>query len=73
VSKFTVEDLTSGFRAIKSGVAHNLLYLLPNTYSYPTYLNPRCLKKWKKREIYLNRNPGPAKGERARFGFSETG
>ncbi|MBW1781123.1 MAG: glycosyltransferase family 2 protein [Deltaproteobacteria bacterium] len=38
VTKFRVEDLTSGFRAIKSDMAHNLLYLLPNTYSYPTTL-----------------------------------
>ncbi|MCF8069378.1 MAG: glycosyltransferase family 2 protein [Desulfobacterales bacterium] len=36
VTKFEVEDLTSGFRAIKAEVAENLLYLLPNTYSYPT-------------------------------------
>jgi len=38
VTKFRVEDLTSGFRAIKSDMAHNQLYLLPNTYSYPTTL-----------------------------------
>lgn len=38
VTKTRIEDLTSGFRAVKSGVAHNLLYLLPNTYSYPTTL-----------------------------------
>ena len=47
VSKFTVEDLTSGFRAIKSGVAHNLLYLLPNTYSYPTTLTLGVLRNGK--------------------------
>ncbi len=44
VSKFTVEDLTSGFRAIKSDMAHNLLYLLPNTYSYPTTLTLGVLR-----------------------------
>lgn len=38
VAKFTVKDLTSGFRAVKSDVARNFLYLLPNTYSYPTTL-----------------------------------
>lgn len=47
VSKFAVEDLTSGFRAIKSGVAHNLLYLLPNTYSYPTTLTLGVLRNGK--------------------------
>jgi len=47
VSKFAVEDLTSGFRAVKSGVAHNLLYLLPNTYSYPTTLTLGALRNGK--------------------------
>jgi len=44
VSKFTIQDLTSGFRAIKSEVAHSLLYLLPNTYSYPTTLTLGVLR-----------------------------
>jgi len=47
VSKFAVEDLTSGFRAIKADVAHNLLYLLPNTYSYPTTLTLGVLRNGK--------------------------
>ena len=38
VAKFRILDLTSGFRAVKSGIAKNLLYLIPNTYSYPTTL-----------------------------------
>jgi glycosyltransferase involved in cell wall biosynthesis len=36
VAKFQVMDLTSGFRSIKADLARNLLYLLPNSYSYPT-------------------------------------
>jgi len=44
VSKFTIQDLTSGFRAIKSEVVHSLLYLLPNTYSYPTTLTLGVLR-----------------------------
>jgi len=44
VSKFNIQDLTSGFRAIKSDMAHNLLYLLPNTYSYPTTLTLGVLR-----------------------------
>jgi len=47
VSKFAVEDLTSGFRAIKSEGAHQLLYLLPNTYSYPTTLTLGVLRNGK--------------------------
>ncbi|MBW2606232.1 MAG: glycosyltransferase family 2 protein [Deltaproteobacteria bacterium] len=45
VTKFRVEDLTSGFRAVKADIAHNLLYLLPNTYSYPTTLTLSVLRK----------------------------
>ena len=44
VSKFAIQDLTSGFRAIKSDIAHNLIYLLPNTYSYPTTLTLGVLR-----------------------------
>ena len=31
-----VDDLTSGFRAIKANIARGFVYLLPNTFSYPT-------------------------------------
>jgi len=44
VAKFPVEDLTSGFRAIKSDIAHIFLYLLPNTYSYPTTITLSVLR-----------------------------
>jgi len=44
VSKFPVRDLTSGFRAVKSEVVKNFLYLLPNTYSYPTTLTLSVLR-----------------------------
>jgi glycosyltransferase involved in cell wall biosynthesis len=44
VAKFSIKDLTSGFRAVKSGVARNFLYLLPNTYSYPTTLTLGVLR-----------------------------
>lgn len=36
VSGYKIEDLTSGFRAIKTEVARSFIYLLPNTFSYPT-------------------------------------
>jgi glycosyltransferase involved in cell wall biosynthesis len=44
VAKFSIKDLTSGFRAVKSSVARNFLYLLPNTYSYPTTLTLGVLR-----------------------------
>lgn len=31
-----IEDLTSGFRAIKATIAREFVYLLPNTFSYPS-------------------------------------
>ena len=36
VSGRKIEDLTSGFRAIKTNVARGFVYLLPNQFSYPT-------------------------------------
>jgi len=44
VAKFSIKDLTSGFRAVKSNVVRNFLYLLPNTYSYPTTLTLGTLR-----------------------------
>lgn len=44
VAKFSVKDLTSGFRAIKSNIARNFVYLLPNTYSYPTTITLGVLR-----------------------------
>jgi hypothetical protein len=44
VAKFPIKDLTSGFRAVKSNVARNFLYLLPNTYSYPTTITLGILR-----------------------------
>jgi glycosyltransferase involved in cell wall biosynthesis len=44
VTKFKIEDLTSGFRAVKADIARDLLYLLPNTYSYPTTITLGVLR-----------------------------
>ncbi|MEW6673425.1 MAG: glycosyltransferase family 2 protein [Thermodesulfobacteriota bacterium] len=44
VAKFSIKDLTSGFRAVKADLARNFLYLLPNTYSYPTTLTLGVLR-----------------------------
>ncbi|MFC1866783.1 glycosyltransferase family 2 protein [Thermodesulfobacteriota bacterium] len=44
VAKFRIKDLTSGFRAVKAEIAHDLLYLLPNTYSYPTTMTLGVLR-----------------------------
>jgi glycosyltransferase involved in cell wall biosynthesis len=39
-----IPDLTSGFRAIRADVARRFVYLLPNTFSYPTTLTLACFK-----------------------------
>jgi glycosyltransferase involved in cell wall biosynthesis len=36
VTQFNVEDLTSGFRLVRLSVAKQFIYLLPNTFSYPS-------------------------------------
>jgi len=44
VAKFPIQDLTSGFRAVKADVARDLIHLLPNTYSYPTTMTLAVLR-----------------------------
>ena len=44
VSGVKIKDLTSGFRAIKRDKAIKFLYLLPNTFSYPTTLTLSFIK-----------------------------
>lgn len=44
VTKFHVQDLTSGFRAVKADIARSFIYLLPNTYSYPTTITLGVLR-----------------------------
>jgi len=39
-----IPDLTSGFRVVRAGVAKRFLYLLPNTFSYPTTITLACFK-----------------------------
>jgi glycosyltransferase involved in cell wall biosynthesis len=44
VAKFSIKDLTSGFRAVKANIAKSFVYLLPNTYSYPTTITLGVLR-----------------------------
>lgn len=44
VSGQRIEDLTSGFRAVKSRVARRFVYLLPNTFSYPSTITLAVLR-----------------------------
>jgi glycosyltransferase involved in cell wall biosynthesis len=44
VTQFRVEDLTSGFRMVRLATARQLIYLLPNTFSYPSTLTMAYLR-----------------------------
>ena len=44
LTSFRVEDLTSGFRAIRRDLALQFCYLLPNTFSYPATLTMAVIK-----------------------------
>jgi len=44
VTKFKIKDLTSGFRIVRSNSARQFIYLLPNTFSYPTTLTMGYLR-----------------------------
>jgi len=47
VAMFPIQDLTSGFRAVKSDIASQLISLLPNTYSYPATITLGVLRSGK--------------------------
>lgn len=44
VTKFKIEDLTSGFRLVRTDTAKQFLYLLPNTFSYPSTITIAYLR-----------------------------
>jgi glycosyltransferase involved in cell wall biosynthesis len=63
VTKFPIQDLTSGFRAIKSNIARNFLYLLPNTYSYPTTITLGVLRNGNSIKYIPIESPKRTKGK----------
>jgi glycosyltransferase involved in cell wall biosynthesis len=44
VTKFKIEDLTSGFRLVKRDTVSSFIYLLPNTFSYPSTITMAYLR-----------------------------
>lgn len=44
VCRFPILDLTSGFRAIRAPLAKQYVYLLPNTFSYPSTITLATIK-----------------------------
>ena len=62
VAKFPIQDLTSGFRAVRSEIAHKFLYLLPNTYSYPTTITLGVLRSGRSMKYVPINTQGRKKG-----------
>jgi glycosyltransferase involved in cell wall biosynthesis len=44
VTKFTIQDLTSGFRLMRLSTVKQFIYLLPNTFSYPSTITMAYLR-----------------------------
>ncbi len=44
ITQQRIVDLTSGFRAVKQNIAKKFVYLLPNTFSYPTTITLAMIK-----------------------------
>ena len=44
VCKFKIQDLTSGFRLLRTETARKYIYMLPNTFSYPSTLTLAYLR-----------------------------
>ena len=44
VTKFKVRDLTSGFRLVRTATARKFIYLLPDTFSYPSTITMAYLR-----------------------------
>jgi len=58
ISETKIEDLTSGFRAVKSEVARGFVFLLPNRFSYPTTMTLATIRSGRSL-VYV-----PVKGRR---------
>ena len=72
VTKFRVKDLTSGFRAVKADIAKSYIYLLPNTYSYPTTMTLGVLRDGKSVR-YMPINPGKRTTGKSRISIFKDG
>lgn len=67
-----IPDLTSGFRAINTSLARQFLYLLPNTFSYPTTITLSIIRSGycvKYIPIKVSKRVGKSKIKMLRDGF----
>lgn len=59
-----IEDLTSGFRAVRAEIANGIIHLLPNTFSYPTTMTLAVARSgypFKYHPIKVERRKGKSK------------
>ena len=61
----TIEDLTSGFRAIRAGAAKEFVSLLPNTFSYPTTITLATVRSGYSLAYFPIRSPKRAAGTKS--------
>jgi len=64
--------LTSGFRAVKADLARSFLYLLPNTYSYPTTITLGVLRSGRTVK-YVPISAGTRKQGKSKIKFFQDG
>lgn len=72
VTHFKIADLTSGFRLVRKNTVHDFIYLLPNTFSYPTTLTMAYLRMGRSLKyipIISNRRHGKSKIRLAKDGI----
>jgi glycosyltransferase involved in cell wall biosynthesis len=67
VTKFRILDLTSGFRVLRRETAMRYLYMLPNTFSYPTTLTMAILRSGLSLKYISIEAPPRSKGTKSKI------
>ena len=62
-----IDDLTSGFRAIRAGAAKEFVTLLPNTFSYPTTITLATVRSGYSLAYYPINSPKRAPGTKSKI------
>ena len=62
-----IDDLTSGFRAIRAGVAKEFVTLLPNTFSYPTTITLATVRSGYSLTYLPIKSPGRLPGTKSKI------
>ncbi|MCL5405285.1 MAG: glycosyltransferase family 2 protein [Deltaproteobacteria bacterium] len=68
-----IDDLTSGFRAIRAGVAKEFVSLLPNTFSYPTTITLATVRSGYSLAYLPIKSPGRVAGTKSKIRLFKDG